>query len=43
MLNIAIGINIYFALPYYVGIMLNTFNHPLCSNLRWYKGGSCLQ
>ena len=24
MLNIAIGINICFALPYYVGIMLNT-------------------
>ena len=28
MLNIAI--NIYFTLPYYAGIMLNTFNDPLC-------------
>ena len=29
MLNIAI--NICFTLPYYVSIVLNTFNHPVCS------------
>ena len=40
MLNIAI--NICFALPYYVGIMLNVFNHPLYSKLRWYKDGFLL-
>ena len=40
MLNIAF--NICFALPYYVDIMLNDFNHPLCSKLRWYKGGFLL-
>ena len=36
MLNIAI--NIYFTLPYYVGIMLNAFNYPLCSKLCWHNG-----
>ena len=35
MFNIAI--NIYFTLPYYAGIMLNTFNDPLCSKLYWYN------
>ena len=40
MLNIAI--NICFALPYCVGIMLNAFNHPLCSKVRWHKGGFLL-
>ena len=25
-----------------LGIMLNAFNHPLCSKLRWYKGGFLL-
>ena len=37
-----IAFNICFALPYYADIMLNAFNHPLCSKLRWYKGGFLL-
>ena len=38
-INAYIAINICFVLPYYVGIMLNVFNHPLCSKLCWHKGG----
>ena len=40
--SINIAFNICFTLPYYVGIMLNAFNHPLCSKLCWYKGGFLL-
>ena len=35
MLNIAI--NIYFILPFYVGVMLNAFNDPLHSKLCWHN------
>ena len=35
MLNIVI--NIYYTLPYYVGIMVNPFNDPLCSKLCWHN------
>ena len=30
-------IYIYFALPYYAGIMLNAFNDPLFSKLCWHN------
>ena len=35
MLNIAI--NICFTLPYYVSIILNAFNNPVCSKLCWHN------
>ena len=35
-----IGINIYFTLPYYAGIMLNAFNDPYAHNYAGIIGGS---
>ena len=32
-----IAINIYFTLPYYVGITLIAFNDPLCPKLCWHN------